>query len=241
MTRLRITCHCYGCIAAERLFETAPWTTCARHTLLLCRLPMLRHHDNLYISSPDASLLSPPSEPFPAFCPSISHATAALQDLITVGYHFNLLSCYTPAEVGAGGHAANLLKGKWTWMSGTGVSKEGSFLLLTAFFFLHLLLNHHSFLLLPFPLSLRHYPFSLCHSHPQPVWTLSRSLRGFHLDLQTPPPGATLITYRGNRKCGLKSKLKWVFHYRLLIFWWQYQGSYFQNIFHQVCARHHFG
>lgn len=120
-------------------------------------------------------------------------------------------------------------------MSGRERSKEGSFLetlswilLLPPFSFLQL---SYSVLFLPFCLSLCHYPFSLCHFYPHSVCALYLSLRGFHLDLQTPPPGATLITYGGNRKCGLKSKLKWDFHYRLLIFWWQYQGSYFLNIF----------
>lgn len=109
-------------------------------------------------------------------------------------------------------------------------------------FFLYLLL--FSLIFFPFSSSLSQ---SLSLSSPPvisslaPSAFLNLSLRGFHLDLQTPPPGATLITYGGNRKCGLKSKLKWVFHCRLLIFWWQNTGSCSQNIFHQVCARHHFG
>lgn len=63
--------------------------------------------------------------------------------------------------------------------------------------------------------SVCHYPSaSLPVSPPPPLFPfldLSLAPQDFHLDLQTPPPGATLITYGGNRKCGLKSKLKWVF------------------------------
>lgn len=96
-------------------------------SLSLSEPVMQRHHDLTsasypYISDPYVRFWRVVSELFRTFCPSIRHAATVLQDLITVGYHFNLLSCYRPAGGGGRGHARNLLKGKRTWLSGGGES-----------------------------------------------------------------------------------------------------------------------
>lgn len=40
----------------------------------------------------------------------------------------------------------------------------------------------------------------------------------------------------GNRKCGLKSELKWLFHRRLLMFWWQNEESSLKFVLNIISA-----
>lgn len=128
-----------------------------------------------------------------------------------------LISFILWAAGATGSLARNLLKRKWSRMSGWRLKGEKS--LFSSFSWIFL------FLLLIF------LPFVCVIIISASLSVISSSLRGFHLDLQTPPPGATLITYRGNGKCGPKSKLKWVFHHGLLIFWRRYVVSYSQEYF----------
>lgn len=144
-------------------------------------------------------------------------------------YRFDLLSrCRTAGGGGGTGHGTNLLKRKWTWMSGGGAS---SFPVIShGFCFFSNFLHSIHFLLPRCPEHCCYPSASLSASSPvSPLF----SLQGFHLDLHS----SSLCHFNNlqgvgldwNRKCGLKSELKWVCH---CMFWWQNQGS--------VCAHQHF-
>lgn len=152
----------------------------------------------------------------PSISPSGPHYCCYRSDLLSL--------CRTSAGGGGRGHRTNLLKRKWTWMSGGGAS---SFPVISfwSLFFSNFL--HSVYFLLPHSPDLCCYPsaslsvssrfshifspgFSSWPSHTS-SWCHFNNLQGVGL--------------AWNRKCGLKSELKWVFHCRLLMFWWQNQKS----------------